>query len=233
MKILAIDTSSTSCSTAILEDNKLIKQLKIKDELTHSQKLMPLIDELLTNYNYSIEDFDLYACSKGPGSFTGIRIGIATIKAFSDATAKPLIGISSLKGLAYNISPSKSSSLIVSLIDAKHDNVYCGIFNEENEIYKKVSDYSFDSIYNVIKNLKQLKKQLIFVGNGGIVYKDVIKSELENQCTFIDDDELNNCNAFSIGLAAYHKYLSGNITPIIPLYLKKSSAELLLEDKNK
>ncbi len=233
MKILAIDTSSDSCSCAILEDSKLVKQINLKDEKTHSQKLMPIIDELVTKCNYTIKDFDLFACSKGPGSFTGIRIGIATIKAFSDATDKPLVGISSLKGLAYNIYPPECNSLIVSIIDAKHDNVYYGIFKNENNIYKKTANYSFDSINTVLNNLSQLKNEFIFVGNGGIIYKDVIQSKLANRCKFINNDELNDCKAYSIGLAAYHKYLSGNITPIVPLYLKKSSAELLLEDKNK
>ena len=233
MKILVIDTSSNSCSAAILEDNKIIKEIKLKDEKTHSQKLMPLIDKLLAECSYDIKDFDLFACSKGPGSFTGIRIGIATLKAFSDATGKPLIGISSLKGLAYNINTFNSDSYVVSLIDAKHENVYWGLFEKKDRIYKKVSDYSFDSIHTVIEKLKSIKKQFIFVGNGGIIYKDVIKSELENGCKFIDDENTNDCNAGSIGIAAFQKYLSGNISPIVPLYLKKSSAELLLEDKNK
>ena len=233
MKILAIDTSSNSCSAAILEDDKVIKEIKLKDEKTHSQILMQIIDKLLTECSCNIKDFDLFACSKGPGSFTGIRIGIATIKAFSDATRKPLIGISSLKSLAYNLNTSIHDSYIVSLIDAKHKNVYCGVFEKKDGVYKKVANYSFDSIHTVIGKLKILKKQFIFVGNGGIIYKDVIKSELENKYEIINDENINDCNASSIGIAAFHKFSNGNIAPIVPLYLKKSSAELLLEDKNK
>lgn len=233
MKILAIDTSSDSCSVAVLEDDKIIKEIKLKDEKTHSQKLMPLIDKLLKSCDCNITDFELFACSKGPGSFTGIRIGISTIKAFSDATNTPLIGVSSLKGLAYNIKSSTSISYVVSLIDAKHENVYWGIFKNENNIYKKVTDYSFDSIYTVIEKIKPLKKQFIFVGNGGIIYRNMIKSELENICKFVNNENLNDCNASSIGIAAFHKFKNGNILPIVPLYLKKSSAELLMEDKNK
>lgn len=233
MKILAIDTSSDSCSAAILEDDKVIKEIKLKDEKTHSQKLMPIINELLTACNYTIQDFDLFTCSKGPGSFTGIRIGISTIKAFSDATGKQLIGVSSLKGLAYNIASPITNSYVVSLLDAKHENVYWGVFKKTNGIYKKVSYYSFDSIHTVLEKLKILKKEFIFVGNGGIIYKDMIKSELENRCKFISDESANDCNAGCIGIAAFHKFLNRDLSPIIPLYLKKSSAELLLEDKNK
>lgn len=231
MKILAIDTSSDTCSVAILENEKLIKEIKITDEKTHSQKLMPIIDTILKNCNYAIKDFDLFACSTGPGSFTGIRIGISTIKAFSDAMNKPAIGISSLKGLAYNVNLPIENSYVVSIIDAKHGNIYWGIFKKENRIYKKILNYSFDSIYNFLEKLKQLNKQFIFVGNGGMLYKDVIESTLEKNYIFIDNKNITNSNASSIGIAAFHKFSNGIIPPIIPLYLKKSSAELLLEDK--
>ena len=231
MKILAIDTSSDCCSVAILEDDKIIKEIELKDEKTHSQKLMPLIDSLLKACHYNIKDFDLFACSKGPGSFTGIRIGISTIKAFADATNKPIIGISSLKSLAYNI--DSSDSYVVSLIDAKHENVYWGIFEKKNEIYQKVMNYSFNSIHEVLVQLKLLKKQIIFVGNGGILYQDMIKSELKDRASFIESKGSNDCKASSIGIAAFHKFSNATVSPITPLYLKKSSAELLWEDKTK
>lgn len=91
MKILSIDTSSKICSVAVLEDTDLIVEKHILDEKTHSQKLMPLIDEVLKSLKLDLSDFDLYACGIGPGSFTGVRIGVSTIKAFCDVTAKPTI----------------------------------------------------------------------------------------------------------------------------------------------
>lgn len=121
MKILSISTSSNICAAAILEDKTLIKELMVDDANTHSVKLMPLIDELFKSCNLSIKDIDLFICDKGPGSFTGIRIGISTIKAFCDVNNKPLVGISSLTSLAYL---STHEGLICSLIDAKNDNVY-------------------------------------------------------------------------------------------------------------
>lgn len=97
MKILSIDTSSKICSVSILEDTTVILEKHTNDEKTHSQNLMPLIDELFKDTNLTLDNIDLLACSQGPGSFTGIRIGIATIKAFADAKNIPVVGVTSLE----------------------------------------------------------------------------------------------------------------------------------------
>lgn len=112
MKILAIDTSSKICSVAILEDTEIIIEKHIEDELTHSQKLMPLIDELLKKCNLKIKDFDLLSCCIGPGSFTGVRIGVSTVKAFYDVTSIPIVGVTSLESLAYNTLESNFNNII-------------------------------------------------------------------------------------------------------------------------
>ena len=109
MKILCIDTSSKLCSVAILENNALINKLELDNGLTHSETLMPLIKELLEKSNISLKDIELLISDIGPGSFTGIRIGVATCKAFSDSLNIPCIGISSLEVLAYN---EKSNGII-------------------------------------------------------------------------------------------------------------------------
>ena len=93
MKVLAVDTSSKYASVAVIEDGRIIKELYEESEREHSETLMPMIKNILEEVNLKLEDFDLYACGVGPGSFTGIRIGIATIKAFSDANNIPLVGI--------------------------------------------------------------------------------------------------------------------------------------------
>lgn len=131
MKILSIDTSSDICSVAILEDDTVINELHIDDIKTHSEKLMPLISNIFEQCHLNLDNIDLIACSKGPGSFTGIRIGLATVKAFADSKNIQAIGISSLDGLAYNI---ENEGLTCSLIDARNNNVYLGLF--ENYILK-------------------------------------------------------------------------------------------------
>lgn len=223
MKILGIETSSKICAVALSEDDKLIKEKILEDENTHSVKLMPLVDELLKETKVNIKDIDLLACDKGPGSFTGIRIGIATIKAFVDVTNKNVIGITSLETLAYNV---EQDGIICAIIDAKNENVYCGFFERnENEI-KQIEDLQFENINNILKHAKELSKKIVFVGNASEVYKDMIKSELNDKAIFLDDREKNKLNARNINLAAFNKKeKAGGTNSLIPMYLRVSSAE--------
>ena len=101
MKILSIDTSSSICSVAILENNVLIKEMHNYSEKEHSETLMPMIDEIFKETGLTLDNIGLIACSVGPGSFTGIRIGIATVKAFADAKNIPVVGVNSLEALAF------------------------------------------------------------------------------------------------------------------------------------
>lgn len=228
MKILSINTSSNICSVALLEDTNLIKEITIDDANTHSVKLMPLIDELFKTTNLSINDVDLFACDKGPGSFTGIRIGISTIKAFCDITNKPCIGVSSLTSLAYL---SNFEGLICSLIDAKNDNVYYGLFEHKNGSYTQLGELLADNIYNITEILKLCNKPVFFVGNGSIIYKDVVESILKENAIIPSDAKYYSLNAYYTGLAAFDAFNKNEIAPLSPLYLKKSNAERELEEK--
>lgn len=230
MKILSISTSSNICSVAILDDKNVILCKNIDDKNTHSEKLMPLIDSTLNECNLHLKDIDLLACSVGPGSFTGIRIGIATLKAFYDATSIPVIGVTSLEGLAYNI---QQTGFICSLIDAKHNNVYCSIFKFENNKYILQDDYLSDNIENILPILKKYNDKITFIGDGSVIYKSLIENYLSNSACFADEN-LNKENAISIGLAAFDKYNSGYIgtsSDLSPIYLKKSQAERLMDVK--
>lgn len=230
MKILSISTSSNICSVAILDDKNVILCKNIDDKNTHSEKLMPLIDSTLNECNLHLEDIDLLACSVGPGSFTGIRIGIATLKAFYDATSIPVIGVTALEGLAYNI---QQTGFICSLIDAKHNNVYCSVFKFENNKYILQDNYLSDNIENILPILKKYNDKITFIGDGSIIYKSFIENYLSNYACFVDEN-LNKENAISIGLASFDKYNSGYIgtsSDLSPIYLKKSQAERLMDVK--
>ena len=127
MVILSISTSTNICSVCLGNENTIIKELSIHDAKTHSENLMPLIDKLLKTTNYSLKDINYLACDVGPGSFTGIRIGIATIKAISEVHNIPIVPISSLQALSYNA--NISDGLICSMIDARNENIYYCIFD--------------------------------------------------------------------------------------------------------
>lgn len=229
MKILAIDTSSKICSVSILEDKNLIIEKSSNDEKTHSQRLMPLINEVFNDCKLNLNDINLIACCIGPGSFTGIRIGVSTIKAFADAKNIPVIGITSLESLAYNII---TPGYIVSLIDAKNDNVYFSIHKlDESGKYTLIMDYLADNINNILSKLKNYyDKTLYFVGDGAIFHKDLITSNFSNSI-FANDYE-NFQTSISIAKAGFDKYnlgLVGDSSSLSPIYLKKSQAERALD----
>ena len=234
MKILAIDTSSKSCSVSILEDKDIILEKHINNEITHSQKLMPMIDESLKECKLSLKDFDLFACCIGPGSFTGVRIGVSTIKAFCDITNIPTVGINSLEALACNTLDSNiydKTDIICSLIDAKNENVYCGIFKKETDSFTQLEDLCAKNINEVIQLLQKYKSSsILFVGDGAIVNKYTILQNL-SKTTFVEK-ELNQQTSTSVGKLAYDKYnngLYGDSNYLTPLYLKKSQAERVLD----
>ena len=234
MKILAIDTSSKICSVAILEDTDVIVEKHINNEITHSQKLMPMIDEALKECKLNLKDFDLFACSIGPGSFTGVRIGVSTIKAFCDVTNIPAVGVSSLESLACNVLDTNiydKSDIICSLIDAKNDNVYCGIFKKEVDSFTQLEDLCAKNINEVIDILQKYKNSsILFVGDGAITHKYTILQKL-SKTTFVEK-ELNNQTSISVGRLAFEKYnngVFGDSNSLTPLYLKKSQAERALD----
>ena len=231
MKILAIDTSSKICSVSILENEKVIIEKHNDDEKTHSQKLMPIIDETFKQANLTLDDIDLLACCQGPGSFTGIRIGISTVKAFADVKNIPVIGVTSLEALCYNI---KNNGLIASIIDAKHDNVYFGLYKFENTSLSAMETPLSCTITSAIEILKKYSnEEITLVGDGTIVYHNLLKKELSN-IHFAQENE-NLQTSISVGLSALSKYNNSNYSPtfsVSPIYLKKSEAEINLEKKN-
>lgn len=217
MKILCIDTSSKLCSVAILEDENLVKKIEIDNGLTHSEILMDLIKNLLDDCNLDLKDINLIVSDIGPGSFTGIRIGIATAKAFSDSLNIHCIGISSLEVLAYSI---KQDLIICSTIDCKNNNSYFALYELSNGSYKVLEAPTSDSNENLLNllNEKYANKNIVYVGNG---------LKQENTDYYLD--------IYNLGLAGYKKFISNNkaFENILPLYLKKPQAERQLEEKLK
>lgn len=216
MLILAISTSSKICSVALLEDDRPIKELNIDNLKTHSENLLPLIDELFQSTNKNISELDLIACDVGPGSFTGIRIGIATAKAIAEVKQIPVISCTSLEALSYNV----NSNIICSLIDARNNQAYCGVFDDKHKLIK---DYMADDINLIIENIP--KAEIYFVGDGAVLHKELLKGKFSQN---------NDIHAINIGICAYNKYKNGipeTADSISPMYLRKSQAERMKELK--
>lgn len=220
MKILSISTSSSIASVCLSEDANCIKELNINNLKTHSETLVPLIDKLLNECNVSLSDINLIACDVGPGSFTGIRIGISTVKAIAESLNIPAIEVSSLEALAYNIQSSNYLN-ICSLIDARNNQVYCGIFNSNYELQENYLADDINNLYPIIKKYNNVA----FVGDGAVAHKALLNIE-----TF---EHYNDISAKSIAICAYSKFKNGiykTADTILPMYLRKSQAERMKQN---
>lgn len=217
MKILAIDTSSEVCGAALLEDNNLIDENSLDNGKTHSENLMPLVDELLKRNDTELKNIGLISVDIGPGSFTGIRIGIASIKAMAEVHNISVAAVTSLETLARN-DESEKNKLV--LIDARNDQVYAGVFDKE---YNLIRDYMADDINNVISEFRGFNN-IVAIGNGAILHKELLEKSFEN----IEFSNKNKQSPVSTGKIGYKKYLQNdlkNADTVLPTYLRKSQAE--------
>jgi len=228
MKILAIETSSKICGSCLCEDDKIIDKLEIDNGLTHSQNLMPLIKDLLDKNNLKISDLDAFVCDIGPGSFTGIRIGVATAMAFVDCSNNAkYTGVSSLEALAYNI---KEDGFIASIIDCKNDNCYYALYELKNGKYTEILSPTAASIFEMFEQLKNTtNKTITFVGDGVNAYQSEILLNIEN--AIYASKSLNIINTENLAFAGFNKLSSGSELSLTPLYLKKPQAQRQLEEK--
>lgn len=234
MKILAVDTSSKLCSVAILEDKNLIKKLELDNGLTHSETLMPLIQQLLNECSLSLNNINLLVSDIGPGSFTGIRIGVSSCKAFSDSLNIPCVGISSLEVLAYNI---QNDGIICSTIDCKNNNCYFALYELNSGNYNVLIEPCAKSVNDVLDllNSQYYNKCISFVGDG--IPSEKLHSIYDNNA----DSEVNKniissyLNVENLGTAGYKKFINNKKIgeEILPLYLKKPQAQIQLEEKLK
>ena len=224
MKNLAVDTSSKICAVAILEDNNKIDEISLDNGKTHSENLMPILKEVLERNKLKLSDFNLISVSVGPGSFTGIRIGIASIKPLAEVYNLPVASVTSLESLARNVENVDSDTTIISLIDARNNQVYAGVFDND---YNLKEEEIAEDIEVILKKAEKFSK-IVFVGDGAVLHKDLISERLvNNEIKFTDNNEQSALNTGKIG---YKKYLNKdlkNADTILPIYLRKSQAERL------
>lgn len=217
MKILAIDTTSKICSVAILEKDEIIDEINLDNGQTHSENLMPMVAEILSKNKMKLSDIDFLSCCTGPGSFTGIRIGVASVKAMAEVNNLPVIHVTSLETLARL---DESKKIKASLIDARNNQVYCGIFDDQ---YNPKQEFIADDIHHVIETLKKYDN-IICIGDGAVLHHDLILQNLP-QAMFCQKNEQK---ASLGGKIAYQKILKNdvqNADTIVPFYLRKSQAE--------
>lgn len=222
MNILAIDSCSSVASCALLAEDKLLAESYLNHDKTHSQKLLPMIELLLQDAEFDINNIDLFACTIGPGSFTGQRIGIATIKGLAQATGKPCAGVSALEAMAYNI--PFTDYILSPIMDARRNQVYNGIYKwEGNDLITLEKDRAlpFDELLNELKG-----KKVIFLGDGTLPFKNRL---LDFK---IAPPHISQIRASSVAILA-KKMPAVSYHELMPLYLRKSQAEREYEMKQK
>ncbi|QQK07846.1 tRNA (adenosine(37)-N6)-threonylcarbamoyltransferase complex dimerization subunit type 1 TsaB [Miniphocaeibacter halophilus] len=230
MKILSIDTSTMISSCSVMEDGIIIGDYNINQELTHSETLVPMIKDLLKNLNIKIEDIDLYVVGKGPGSFTGLRIGMTVGKTFAQIFNKDIIGISTLKALASQIISDK---IIVPILDARGGRVYYGVYKYSNNEIINIEDDNLIYFDELMNKLNEKYDEIIFVGDINSDFEMEIK---ENNKFSIAPASLNSCIGRSLCFLANKEkngVLEESYLTLKPEYIRKSQAQRDLEMKIK
>ena len=229
--ILGIDTSTLVSSVALVDNNKVLAELNIQSKLTHSEMLMPHIDQLLKLSQVDKKALTSIAVSIGPGSFTGLRIGLATAKTIAYALDIPIIGVPTMEALAYNC--PIPGVYIMPLLDAQKGNCYTAVYcwEKENLIIKEQT--KVDSFDNLLSCAIKMDKKVVVLGEVAIKYADKIKDIHDN--IVLAQPQIIFAKASSVALLGNYMQNRGvkhDVMTLEPYYIRKSEAEVLWEKRN-
>ena len=225
MKILGLDSSGIVASVAIVEDDVLIAEYTVNYKKTHSQTLLPMLDEIAKMTELDLNSIDAIAVAAGPGSFTGLRIGSATAKGLGLALKKPLIAIPTVEGLAYNL--YDIPGLICPIMDARRKQVYTGIYRFTDHQLKVVEDQMAVSMETVIEKLNQYGEAVTFLGDGVPVFHEFIAEKMTVPYSFAPA-HVNKQRAAAVAALGEIYYRQGKTETAmeyVPDYLRVSQAE--------
>ena len=225
MKILAIDSTANTSAVALLEKDKLLGVYTANTKNTHSETLLPMVKHLMSTLNLSNDQIDAYAVSNGPGSFTGVRIGVATIKGLAFGKDKKCVEVSTIEALAENL--DGFSGIVCPIMNARRGQVYTGAFLNG----KRIIDDTCMMLSDLIPMLENYNESIYFVGDGYSLIENMNIANLKST-----PEMLRYQNAFSVGKIAYKKLLNEEATTDRELsveYLRKPQAEREREEKLK
>lgn len=225
MNILGIDSSGLVASVAVLKDETLVAEFTINNKQTHSQTLLPMLDQTLRMAGVSLKEMDAIAISAGPGSFTGLRIGSATAKGLALAQNKPIVSVPTLEGLAYRM--AMTEGVICPLMDARRNQVYTGIYKMQEEQLKVLSEQEATDIVKVIEKINEFGEKAVFLGDGVPVHKEILKNTLKVPYVFAPS-YMNRQSAATIAALGKQYFEAGKSEGADahrPVYLRQSQAE--------
>ena len=223
MKILAVDTATISCSVAVIDNTSVCAELTTHKKQTHSKHLMASIDSVLESVDCRAGDLDGFAVTIGPGSFTGLRIGMATIKGLASAVDKPVVGISSLEALAWQC--SAHTRLICPLLDARKEEVYGATYRFSKD---RLIQQTPACAVRPAAFVGEIKEPCVFIGSGAQLYQKKIQDALGDKAYFFPGDQ-NMIRASSVGFLSLERFKNNDTvsaTDLTPFYIRKSDAEL-------
>lgn len=224
MKILAIETATVAGSIAILDDTEgLVGEVRTDVKIVHAERLMPSIEWLLSSSMVSVEDIDAFAVSIGPGSFTGLRIGLSTVKGFAYASGKPVAAVPTLDAFARTL--PFCSHTVCPMLDARKDEVYAALYNWEDGAVKKIMP---ETAVSPGELLKDIKGPVVFMGDGARKYRELITDTLKENAVFAPASRMSP-SASSVAEIAVEKIKHGDIADTVsltPFYIRRSEAEV-------
>ncbi len=224
MRILAFETSAKAASVALLEDDRLLAESYQNTGLTHSQTILSMAENLLKSCELTPRDLDAVAVAAGPGSFTGIRIGVAAAKGFVWGLMLPLYGVSTLEAMARSL--GQEYGIICAAMDARRNQVYNALFRVENgELHRLCEDRAI-SLEDLKKDLENLSEEIFMVGDGAVLCYNTIGNEYA-KCHLVQEHRRHQ-RAAGVGLAALEQIAMGilpDAAAMQPSYLRLSQAE--------
>ena len=230
MKILALETSAKAVSAAVTENGKVLCSGYQDTGLTHSRTLMPIVEHILKNTDLSMADMDVIAVSAGPGSFTGIRIGVSAAKGLAFAVDKPAVGVSTLAAMARNV--AFADGLIVCAMDARRNQVYNALFEAKDGILTRLTEDRAIALAELAEELKDDPRPKTVVGDGGRLCFDFLRSA--GIPCHLAPAHLLMQNAMSVALEAEALAAEGALVSaqeLEPVYLRPAQAERLRQKK--
>lgn len=231
MVILGIESSAPSASAAIVKDGKLLSEAFLNVGLTHSVTLMPLIKQAVEGAGMSVNDIDAVAVTNGPGSFTGVRIGVSTAKGIAQPDEKICVPVSTLEAIAYPLTDSDCTA--VAVMDARCQQVYCAMFDCYGSEIKRLTDDDAISLESLNEKLKEYDKKIILIGDGADIAYDYLCDKTKN--LFKASALFKYQRASSVAFIAENKLKNNEQgkTPydLVPSYLRLSQAERELKKK--
>ncbi|MDY3079703.1 MAG: tRNA (adenosine(37)-N6)-threonylcarbamoyltransferase complex dimerization subunit type 1 TsaB [Oscillospiraceae bacterium] len=221
MLILALESSAKAASVALMEDENLIAQYSQCSGLTHSRTLLPMLEDMLKNTEKKIADVDLIAVAHGPGSFTGIRIGVSTVKGLAWAAQKSCVGVSTLEAMAWH--GASSGGLICPVMDARRSQVYNALFEIDDDARpKRLTEDRAISLSELAQELRADGREPLLVGDGAKLTYDYL-TQAGLACRMAPANLVYQ-SAWGVGMAALDKK-PGSADDLLPVYLRLSQAE--------